>query len=338
MSEIICTYQFNNDSGYFIFDSGVSFLQFSQFIADNITTEDVKIFESQTNQEISNDEEMQTIFAIALSNQGAISINLEKQEEEPEYIPLPEEIVQNEEEQVEEEERLLGPITQSLLDKFEIEIDENEIDLGFEFIVKQIPFPFSMIVQSQINNLLNNESLIDEYVSQFAPMLEVNAEEFSREIKTTIRKLKDRLNKPKQQEEEIVKEEPQPFIGPITQSILDRFEIEIDENEIDLGFEFILKQIPFPFSFMLRNQLNNLLQNEDCIDGCIGYFADLIEVDGKEFAKEIKNSIRILKEKINNEQQQQQEEEQPLDEIEVIVKVCEPQKVEEAPVTHKCYV
>merc|ERR1711977_601872 len=130
---------------------------------------------------------MQTIFAIALSNQGAISINLEKQEEEePEYIPLPEEIVQNEEEQVEEEERLLGPITQSLLDKFEIEIDENEIDLGFEFIVKQIPFPFSMIVQSQINNLLNNESLIDEYVSQFAPMLEVNAEEFSREIKTTI--------------------------------------------------------------------------------------------------------------------------------------------------------
>lgn len=311
MSEIICSYTFNENSGYFFVDTNVSFRQFTDFVTANIVRNDEFVIRnSETNEIVQTDDQLQQL----LASEEAVNVLITSSAEES-VAPVVEE----------PKETLIGPITQSILDRLNIQLDEN---LNPGEMLKALPFPFSMIIQSKIDVLCNNENELAELVRVAASMFSVSYEELLMEAKNSIAIINNRMN-PEPQPEEAPKEQPQPeeedkneteFIGPLTRSILERLGIEIDES---LDPREMLQALPFPFSVIAQAKLDLLCNEPDALQEIVRTVSMCTGVSFEDLLAEATTTAKILREKLHPEEQPKAEESQ---------KQEEPQK--EHPVVH----
>merc|ERR1712137_714599 len=199
--------------------------QITRFMGTHLTNGDEFIIhDASTNEQITNDEQFQNMLAVAQTEDFSISIILEKPQQEEEEQEEP------------KQENLIGPITQSILNQFGIQLPETG-NVDPTEIIRQIPFPFSMIIQAQFVNFSNQPENLEAIIRSISSLFNVSYEGLLEEARTTLRLISQKLNP----EDESPKK---PLVGPIVKGLLENFGVEIDE---DFDPNQIINLIPFPF-------------------------------------------------------------------------------------------
>merc|ERR1712137_955691 len=246
------------------------------------------IRDASTNEQITNDEQFQNMLAVAQTEDFSISIILEKPQQEEEEQEEPAVNIPELPEQP-KQENLIGPITWAILNQFGIQLPETG-NVDPTEIIRQIPFPFSMIIQAQFVNFSNQPENLEAIIRSISSLFNVSYEGLLEEARTTLRLISQKLNP----EDESPKK---PLVGPIVKGLLENFGVEIDE---DFDPNQIINLIPFPFSAIVQTKLRLACDQPQHLRHIINDAAEFLNVSQEELFAEIQDSLAVIKERLSN--------------------------------------
>jgi len=216
MSDIICTVTIdNNSAGYFLLEQSASLHQLTRFVRTNLVPDVDFTLLDATRQPIEKDEQLHSLLATAAAQNNTFDLNILSVQPEPEPVPEPVAVVEEQQPApvAEEQPRLLGPISQSLLSELGVEVDENNFDP--RDIIAELPFPFNVMASSKYEQVLAQPEMVDSVVRMISGYLPVSYEELLPEVQHTLAILRERAAAEANPEPESEPEpEPEPEVVP----------------------------------------------------------------------------------------------------------------------------
>ena len=295
-TEIICQFDVSSpkNSGYFLLDSRVSYSQFLTFIHKNIHNDECSI-SGALGTPISSEEELRASLDHALLAGNAMTILI---------TPIVSEPIKSNEPVV--SENTFGPILTGLLTQFGINVDEQADPME---MVNQIPFPFSMIIRSNVENLCNNPDTLAQYVQTLSATFGLPQESLLTEVQQVAHVMKERhfsapapAPAPVPQEQNVPEESvnsPAPVFGPMVKTLLLEFGIEVDDNIDPLE---IINSLPFPFGQIVNSKLALILEEPEILEDAVRGISICFGVSFDDLFEEAKTSVIALRQRMGLEE------------------------------------
>lgn len=189
MSDIICYYSINNTStGYFLLEDSPSLPQVTDFVRTNLLPEGDFTLLDDSLATLNSDVQFQTLLNAAAANNTMLNLVILTEEKVQEPVPVVEQPPAVVEEPA--SSSFLGPISKSILAKFDLEV--NEEDLDPRVIIEQLDFPFNLMALAKYEQVLEQPEMLDTVVQLIAGCVQMSYEDLLAEVRHTLSLLRER--------------------------------------------------------------------------------------------------------------------------------------------------